>query len=460
MTDPMYIKNASELVENGKTKAERSARRFCIEAVESALRAVEPGALVRAKVKLSEDRRFLVVGRRRVALNKFRRVVVIGGGKAESGMASSIEEILGEKITGGIVNVPESEAKTPRRSRIERHGAAHPLPSLKGEEGVREMFKLVGNPSEDTLVICLISGGGSAMLPMPREGITLSDKVETTRSLLKAGADIKELNIVRKHLSELKGGLMAVRLYPATVLSLVISDVVGNRLDSIASGPLYPDASTFDDAAEVLRKYKLLRKVPTSVLQLIERGQAGRIPDTPKPGSKYFERVTNVIIGSNADACEAAVRRLRAMHCRPTLLKSSYEGESRDVGMRLGSVPGNAVGPRPRSWVAGGETTVSVRGGGVGGRNLELALAAGMKISGNLGVAVISIGTDGVDGPTDAAGAIVDGDTVDRARTLGLGPRKHLQRNDSYPFFKELGDLVMTGPTGTNVNDLCVITAC
>ncbi|MDA4122880.1 MAG: DUF4147 domain-containing protein [Thaumarchaeota archaeon] len=456
----MYIKNSSELVENGKTKAERSARRFCLEAVESALQAVEPGALVRAKVKLSEDRRYLVVGRRRVALSKFRRIVVIGGGKAASGMASSIEEILGDKITEGMVNVPESEAGRPRRSRIERHGATHPLPSLEGEEGVRRMFKLVGDLREDTLVICLISGGGSAMLPMPTEGITLPDKVETTRSLLKAGADIKELNIVRKHLSELKGGWMAVRLYPATVLSLVISDVVGNRLDSIASGPLYPDVSTFNDAAGVLRKYKLLGKVPTGVLRLIERGQAGRIPDTPKPGSKYFEKVTNVIIGSNADASEAAVRRLRAMHCRPTLLKTSYEGESREVGMRLGSVTSHAAGPRPRSWVAGGETTVNVRGGGVGGRNLELALAASMKISGNLGVAAVSIGTDGVDGPTDAAGAIVDGDTIDRARALGLDPRKHLQRNDSYPFFKELGDLIMTGPTGTNVNDLCVITAC
>jgi hydroxypyruvate reductase len=391
-------------------------------------------------------------------LKGFRRILVIGGGKASAKMAKAIEELLGDEVTAGVVNVPEPQAGRNRRTAIKLHGATHPLPSEMGEEGVQEMLRLVGNPTEDTLVLCLISGGGSAMLPMPREGITLADKIETTRTLLKAGANIKELNIVRKHLSQVKGGWLAVKLYPATIVSLVISDVVGNRLDSIASGPLYPDSSTFQDAAKVLEKYDLLRRVPTDVSMLIRRGRAGEVPDTPKPGSRYFKRVTNIVIGSNEDACAAAVRRLRALHCRPILVTTGYEGESEDVGRHFGSIPIQAVGVSgPRSWVAGGETTVTVRGGGSGGRNQEFVLGAAMEISGNPGVAIVSIGTDGVDGPTDAAGAIADGSTISRARFLGLEPRASLHRNDSYPFFKGLGDLVMTGMTGTNVNDICVI---
>ncbi len=457
----MYIKNTSELIGNGRTDAERDARRSCLDALEYALEAVEPAALIKAKVRVTSDRRFLVIDRRRVDLGKFRRVLVIGGGKASVGMARAIEEVLGDKITGGIVNVPESQAKENGRMVVKLHGATHPLPSAKGEEGVREMMRLVGNPTDDTLVICLLSGGGSAMLPMPREGVTLSDKIETTRSILRAGADIKELNAVRKHLSDFKGGWLAVKLYPATVVSLVISDVVGNRLDSIASGPLHPDSSTFLEAMNVLKRYKLLEKTPVGALSLIQRGLAGEVPDTPKPGSRYFERVTNIIIGNNEDACAAGVRRLRALHCRPVLLTTGFEGESEDTGRRFGSVAIEAAGrSRPRSWVAGGETTVTVSGGGFGGRNQEFALSAAMKISGNPGFAIVSVDTDGTDGPTDAAGAIVDGSTVRRARALGLEPLERLRQNDSYPFFRELGDLVMTGPTGTNVNDVCIMAMC
>ena len=453
----MYIKNSSELIGNGRTKAERDARRSSLEALESALEAVEPTALIKGRLRMTGDRR-LLVGRKRFNLRRFRRVLVIGGGKASAAMARAVEDVLGDEITGGVVNVLESQARRSGTMRVRLHGATHPLPSEKGERGVREMLKLVGNPTDDTLVICLISGGGSAMLPMPRKDIALSDKIETTRSLLRAGANIRELNIVRKHLSEIKGGWLAVKLYPATVVSLVISDVIGNRLDSIASGPLYPDPSTFQDAEKVLEKYALSRKVPPSVSDLIRRGEAGSVPDTPKPGSKYFKRITNVIVGSNEDACAAAVRRLRVLHCRPTLVTTGYQGEAEDVGRHFGSIPVQAAErTRPRSWVAGGETTVTVRGDGHGGRNQEFALGAAMKISGNPGVAIVSIGTDGMDGPTDAAGAIVDGSSIARARALGLGPRECLRRNDSYQFFREIGDLVMTGPTGTNVNDVCVI---
>jgi glycerate 2-kinase len=326
---------------------------------------------------------------------------------------------------------------------------------------VQKMLDLVGKPSADTLVICLISGGGSSLLPMPREGLELSDKVEVTRALLRAGATIQELNVVRKHLSAFKGGWLARRLYPCTVLSLVISDVVGNSLDSIASGPLTPDPSTFSDAERILKKYELWNDVPVGVVATLRKGLEGRIPETPKPGAKYFAKVFNVIVGSNDDACNAAVKRLNSSGCKAALLTTSYEGEARFAGLFLGSIVNySALKARPRGVVCGGETTVAVKGDGRGGRNQEFALGAAMKISGNRGISLLSIGTDGVDGSTDAAGAIVDGSTIRRAGSLGLSVEEVLSRNDSYRFFKELNDLVMTGPTGTNVNDVSISVVC
>lgn len=452
----MYIKNAAELIENGRTRAERNARRLSLDALEYALRAVEPFMLVRTHMRLRSDT--LSIGRRRIELGRYRRLFVIGGGKASGAMAEALESLLEGRITAGLINVPESYMKRNGCKIIKLHGATHPLPSTKGEKGVLKMLDLLGRPDEDTLVICLLSGGGSALLPMPRDGISLSDKVDVTRDLLKAGANIGELNIVRKHLSAIKGGQLAEKLYPSTVISLIISDVVGNRLESIASGPLSPDPSTFRDAINVLKKYKLWRSVSVNVSNLIQEGVEGKILETPKPGSKYFRKVSNVIIGSNSDACEAAVRRLKANHCRPTLLTTSYEGEARETGGRLVSIPLQLrADVQLRSWIAGGETTVTVNGDGKGGRNQEFALGAALKIDGNAGVAMTSMGTDGIDGPTDAAGAVVDGFTIERARSKGLEPEISLRHNDSYRFFKELGDLVITGPTGTNVNDICTI---
>lgn len=452
----MYIKNSSDLIENGQTRAERNARKSCLDAIEYALMSVEPSRLVKTRVKLRGDR--LIADEKQINLDRFRRVLVIGGGKASGAMASAIESLLDGKITAGMINVPESQVEKNACKIIELHGATHPLPSKKGEEGVVKMLEMIGTPTQDTLVICLISGGGSSLLPMPRAGVSLSDKIEVTRNLLQAGATIGELNIVRKHLSAIKGGWLAERLYPSTVISLVISDVIGNRLESIASGPLFPDPSTFLDAVKVLKKYRVWRKLPVNVYALMQKGVQGAIPETPKPGSRYFERVFNTVIGSNLDACAAAVRRLRSRRYSPVLLNTNYEGEARDVGKNFGSLALGMIGKtRPRSYVAGGETTVSVKGNGKGGRNQELALGAALKISGNQGVAIISMGTDGIDGPTDAAGAIVDGTTVAKARSKGLRPEDFLSYNDSYHFFKELDDLVITGPTGTNVNDLCIV---
>lgn len=452
----MHIRNASQLADNGTTKSEKAARLHALQAVEAALDAVEPSRLVESKVRLSGKQ--LTAAGTKIDLGKFRRVLVIGGGKAGVSMASALEEILGKEISGGVLNVPESQVGSGMSGRaIEFVGATHPLPSAKGEDGVRRMLDLVGKPATDTLVICLISGGGSSLLPMPREGLELSDKVEVTRLLLRAGATIQELNVVRKHLSAFKGGWLARRLYPATVLSLVISDVVGNGLDSIASGPLYPDPSTFSDAERVLKKYDLWNKIPVGVVAILRKGLEGRIPETPKPGSKYFAKVFNVVVGSNKDACEAAAKYLNGSACRSAILTTSYEGEARFAGLFLGSLLTYAGSKsRPRSFVCGGETTVAVRGHGRGGRNQEFALGAAMKISENRGIALVSVGTDGIDGPTDAAGAIVDGSTMKRAIASGLSAEETLKQNNSYEFFGTLRDLVMTGPTGTNVNDISI----
>jgi len=375
-------------------------------------------------------------------------------------MAQALESLLGSRTTAGIVNVPSSQLSGREGSAvgvIELHSATHPLPSRDGQEGVRKMLDLVGTPTRDDLVICLISGGGSSLMPLPREGVSLEDKMEVTKSLLRAGATIQELNVVRKHLSALKGGWLAERLYPAVVLSLVISDVVGNRLDSIASGPLYPDSSTFSDAVRVLRRYNLWESIPSGVAAVIRKGAEGKIPETPKPGSKFFGNVSNVIIGSNEDACMAAVRRLRSTGQKPALLTTSCEGEARFAGMFLGSILRYAgTKTRPTSRVLGGETTVTVKGDGRGGRNQEFALGIAMKIDGYQGVATVCIGTDGLDGSTESAGAIVDGSTIRRAASLGLSPEEILAHNDTFRFFEKLGDLVMTGPTGTNVNDISV----
>lgn len=452
----MYIKNASELIRNGRTVAERRARRLCLEGVEAALSATEPSKLMKSKVRLAG--RKLTAGGNMIDLEKFERIFVIGGGKAALSMSEALESILGDEISAGVVNILDSQLRTAKgKRRIRLHTATHPLPSRGGQEGVMQMLELVGKPDAETLVICLISGGGSAMLPLPAKGVELAEKVEVTRRLLRSGATIQELNVVRKHLSATKGGRLAERLYPSRVLSLVISDVVGNRLDSIASGPLYPDQSTFKDAEQVLKKYGIWESLPPGAKNELNDGVAGLIPETPKPGSRFFTKVSNVIIGSNDDACDAATRYLNRLKCKSETLTTGYEGEAKSAGMFMGSVVSyGGRKSRPRGYVAGGETTVSVKGDGRGGRNQELALGASMKIDGNKGIALISLGTDGLDGSTDAAGALVDGSTIGRSKAIGRSVDESLLRNDSYTFFEGLGDLVMTGPTGTNVNDITI----
>ena len=309
------------------------------------------------------------------------------------------------------------------------------------------------------LVLVVISGGASALLPAPTPPLTLRDKQRTTDLLLRAGADIFELNAVRKHLSALKGGRLASLAYPATVVSLLLSDVIGDPLDVIGSGPTAPDPSTYGDALRSIAEYSLTRKVPAVVFHHLEQGARGNLPETPKPGDPLFQNVHNVLVGSNRQALRAAAEKAKALGYRPLLLSSTMRGETREVaGVHAEMVreilsSGHPAKP-PLCLLSGGETTVTVKGHGRGGRNQEFALAAAIQLSGSTNWLVLSAGTDGTDGPTDAAGAVADGTTVARAMSAGCPPQQHLQANDSYTVFQSIKDLVKTGPTGTNVMDI------
>jgi glycerate 2-kinase len=392
------------------------------------------------------------------------RTLLIGFGKAACPMAKAVEEIVPDLMHKGMVitkygHCPPSYY-TGACSVIE---AGHPLPDENGLRGTAEMVKLLKNADEKTLIICLISGGGSALLASPAEGITLAEKQKVTELLLTGGADIFELNTVRKHLSKVKGGRLAGIAYPAWIVSLILSDVIGDRLDVIASGPTSPDNTTFRDALEVLGKYSLSEKIPGNVLTFLDKGARGMIPETPKTGDRVFERVENIIVGSNAIALSEARRKAEEMGFHADILPFAITGEAREAGRilagkaiplkkRTGISPGT-----PLCLISGGETTVTVKGSGLGGRNMELALSFAREIDGMNGITLLSAGTDGTDGPTDAAGAIVDGGTIRDAKKLGLDSDEYLKNNDSYHFFKKLGTLFITAPTGTNVMDIQIL---
>ncbi len=434
-------------------------RRHVLEALEKGLRAADPGIFVRKRVRRKGHN--LYAGSHRFDLSRYDRVLVIGGGKASAGMALEIEKILGDGLTAGIVNVLRDLKIKTRSRNIAFHPATHPLPTVSGARGVEKMLEMVGRASRRDLIVCVLSGGGSALMPLPPPGLTIEDEQKTTEVLMKSGARIDEINTVRKHLSAIKGGRLAERLFPATVLSLIISDVVGNKAENIASGPTAPDTSTYADARRILSKYQLEKIVPASVRRMLERGNAGSLPETPKPGSRVFDRVYNVIVGSNRDSCVAAAQLLRQKSYRTFVLSTRLQGEARHVGTVLASILSDVNGTRlsirnPCAIVAGGETTVAVEGRGVGGRNQELVLSAALEMRSLRGVAMASMATDGIDGPTSATGALADGETVERGLERKLDAQRFLERNDSFNFFRKLDDLIITGPTGTNVNDLVV----
>ncbi len=428
--------------------------------IKAALKAVDPAEAIRKVVKREGNN--LIVAGKAYNLEKYRQVIVIGGGKAGAPMAAAVEELLGEHISKGWVNVKEGYILEPSPTRITINQAGHPTPNESGLEGARKILELASEAKEEDLVITLISGGGSALMPLPAEGITLEDKKIATSLLLKCGATINEINALRKHISALKGGQLAKAAYPATVISLILSDVIGSPLDTIASGPTAPDSTTFADAWKVLEKYNLLAEMPPRIVDRIKKGLKGEIPETPKPGDPVFERVQNVIIGDNYIAATAALEEAKKLGYNAMLLTTFLEGEAREVAKAVAAL-GKEVAlrgipiPPPACLILGGETTVTIKGKGKGGRNQELALAAAIALEGWERVTVVTLATDGTDGPTDAAGAIVDGTTTQRAAERGLSPLAYLQDNDSYTFFQALGDLLVTGPTNTNVNDLVFV---
>jgi glycerate 2-kinase len=454
------IKNKEELVKNGETKLDQKARALALRSLESALNAVDPKQIIKSKLLLKNSA--LHVNGYSIDLKKFKNIYVVGGGKASGSMAEALEQILGNSITKGLVNVPlRSKNKT---DIIKLHEASHPIPDEAGVEGTRLMLEMVEQAKEDDLVICLISGGGSSLMPLPRGKISIADKKKITNALLRCGATINEINTVRKHISDFKGGWLAKKAYPATILNLILSDVVGDPLDFIASGPTVPDSTLFSDAVKVLEKYRLWSKAPAAIRKVLSNGEKGLIPETPKADEEAFKRVYNVVVGNNRLASLTAQENLKSEGLNTLLLTATLEGEARHVGVVLASIAREVYAsanpiPKPAGIIAGGETTVTVTGKGLGGRNQEIALAAMQNLKGMNGLVVASLSTDGVDGPTDAAGAIADGKTLVRAAKMGLTSEKYLAENDSYHFFSKLGDLIFTGPTGTNVNDVSVIVA-
>ncbi len=428
-----------------------------VDTIKHVLRDTEPRRLIRKVVKRRGDTLTINDSGKILSYNlsDFSRIMAIGAGKASGNMAIAIEEILDNRLDYGIVNIPHGQ--TFNSSKIEFIHAGHPIPDREGVRGVNEMFKLIGNVNDDDLFICLISGGASAMMEIPADNIPLEDIVKMTELLLASGADINEINCVRKHISAIKGGLLAARLYPATVISLILSDVVGNKIDTIASGPTSPDSSTFLDAKEILIKRNLWSETPSSIRRRIERGIRGEVAETPKPSDHIFHKVKNIIVGSNEIATEAAKNYLLSEGFKVHNFSSIITGEARLAGMHFASELISTANSKKFAIVGGGETTVTLgKAYGKGGRNQELALSVALNIQGLVNVSMISFATDGIDGTTDAAGAFVDGSTILRAKKAGINAEEYLLKHDSYNFFKKVGGLIITGVTGTNVNDVVI----
>ena len=425
---------------------------------QSGLEAVDP--VVAVKRVLTRQDNSLTIHNHVYDLSEIRRLFVIGAGKASAAMGKAVESLLDDRITDGRIVVKYGHDVP--LNKIQVIEAGHPVPDNNGLEGAKSILTLLETTGPNDLVICLISGGGSALLPLPSKGLSLQDKQETTRVLLSCGATIHEINAVRKHLSDIKGGRLAAATYPTPLVSLILSDVVGDDLDVIASGPSVPDASTYGDCMDIIKKYNIVNKIPPAVSAHVQRGRQGKQPETPKMDDPAFETTRNIIVASNRDAIGAAQNAAQQLGYHTLVLSSMIQGETRDVAMVHAAIAkevlktGHPVQP-PACILSGGETTVTFLKSGKGGRNQEFALSAALEIHRCGNLVVFSAGTDGNDGPTDAAGAIADATTVERAHALGLDPVTYLINHDAYPFFEQLADLVITGPTRTNVMDLRIM---
>ncbi len=439
--------------------ADKHVRTMLEQLLLAGLEAADPESAIRLAVRIRNNS--LRVGTREYDLTEFSRIVCVGAGKASGAMAVALERQFGSRLEGGLVVVNDGQAGGTKKIRLLQ--ARHPIPDHRSEKAARRMIRLLESLTERDLVLMVLSGGASSLLAAPAGGLTLKEKQLTTRLLLRSGAAIQEINTVRKHLSGIKGGRLASSTV-ATVITLVLSDVPGDDPATVGSGPMAPDPSTFADAKRVLDAFHIRNRIPVAVRQHVDRGVRGRIPDTPKPGEALFSRVRHHVIGDNRAVIERMAKRARALGLRPLILTTTLSGEACDLGKLFGDlaremrVSGNPIRP-PACLLAGGELTVTVKGKGIGGRAQEFALAAARSIEGLSKVFVAGFGTDGIDGPTEAAGAVVDGRTISRAEEKGVSPEATLRENDSYGFFQRVGGHVITGPTGTNVNDVYMILA-
>lgn len=451
------IAGKKRLIQNGRTAANRRARRLCLASLEEGLAAVDPTKSVSAWLRSNRGR---LLGSPSVPMR--RRIVLLAVGKASLPMLTSALTALGDHVVSGILVAPEDEKVTGLDRRITTFRTGHPIPNWEGMRASRHVLASIGKLRAGDLLLCLISGGASAMLPAPAEGVTLDDKRRISQRLIRSRASIHEVNTVRRHLSELKGGRLVQRCRAGQIISLIISDVTGNSLPDIASGLTAPDPTTFQDAINVLKEFELWNSAPGSIKNRLEAGSVGHIPETPKPGNDIFRKVHNVIVTDNRTACEALRKALNKRHTPTTILSSSVNMEARSLGRLLASIASDSETfgqplQKPSALVVGGETTVDVKGNGKGGRNQEMVLAALPGIAGLAGFAIAAIGTDGIDGNSPAAGALIDGESMAHAARLGMRFRKFMARNDSYSFFRKLGDSIVTGRTGTNVSDVYLL---
>ena len=458
-----FIKNHEELLDIDDEK-ERNARFYSLYLLEEGLKAADPRHSVLNAIDLRDGE--LTIKDIRVKLDKYEKIFIVGAGKAVGAMAEAIEEILKDEITDGVISVPKGTKERYRLSKIRIVEGEHPIPGEGSLYAADEILRLLKNVDEKTLVLVLLSGGGSALMEKPWEGIRLESLTECTKMLLASGASIDEVNVVRKHISTIKGGRLARAAYPAEVISLIISDVVGDKIDTIASGPTSPDPSTYEDAYNILKRYNIWTEIPEEIRNHIELGMKGERPETPKPGSKYFEKVNNIIVAGNRLSLRAMKEKAESLGLRALILSSMIEGEAAEVGKDVAAIAKELAMcelpiKRPAVIFMGGETTVTLKKYGTrGGRNQELVLSALLKLEGGEDIVIVAIGSDGIDGNSDAAGAIISKSTIKKIKESGINVRYYLDNHMSYDFFKKVGkSLIFTGPTGTNVNDFIMILA-
>ncbi len=434
-------------------------RAAILDILNAGLAAVDP--LLATQRFLQRDGNRLTVGERTYDLDRYARVFVIGAGKAGAPMAQAVESVLGDRIDRGLVVVKTGH--TGPTQIVECAEASHPRPDAAGVEAGARILEIAHSAGENDLVIALLSGGGSALLVAPAPGLSLADIQGMTALLLASGATINEINCLRKHTSAVKGGQLARAVAPATLITLALSDVIGSPLDVIASGPTVPDQSTWADAWDIVRRYALEDKLPPAILARLTAGREGGAPDTPKPDDPVFAAGQTLVVADNRVAALAATRRAEELGYHTMLLTTYLEGEAGQVakvavGLGREIQAFHAPLQPPACLILGGETTVTLGANpGTGGRNQELALAAALALQDQLGITVASLATDGTDGPTDSAGALADNTTVARGHALGLDAEDSLRRHDAYPYLSAVHDLLITGPTQTNVNDLVFV---